>query len=293
MDPKPSHDLSLAPGGSDVRAARLPPYEPFPSLDDHLVEPETHQEIIRGRRVNTMAALPPHADRHCEIDYVLRGNVAAGYIASTELLTHTSIGSDFATDTCIRKEGKDPATGTRYLEELAFEVVNEQSTRDIQEKAEDLTTRGVRRVFAIFVKVGKVCSWENRRWRELSLAGVIQDRCFSRPVLVRALLDAGEADNAVAQALVDKQNPIIEAVRAKGEAKGEAKGRVEGRVEGEANGEAKGTALSVLKVLAARGLDVPDDVRARILECRDAPLLYKWIVKAVLAATAEDVVEDA
>ena len=139
MDPKPSAGMLMALGASGS-AARLPEREPFPRLDEHLVKPETREEMIRGRRVIAMPAHPPHADRHFKLDYVLGPHVKRGYVGSTELLTRAGPGSDFATDTCIRKEGDDPRTGTRYLEELAFEVVNEQSRRDITEKAEDLTS---------------------------------------------------------------------------------------------------------------------------------------------------------
>jgi len=40
---------------------------------------------------------------------------------STDLLTRAGPGSDFATGTCIRRSGIDPRTGSRYLEEVAFE----------------------------------------------------------------------------------------------------------------------------------------------------------------------------
>ena len=131
MDPKPTQGMLLAPGASDGHAVRLP--GPFPSLDEHIVKPETRDEMLRGHRVITMPALAPHADRQCEIDYVVRGNVRTGYVSSSDLLTRPTTGSEFATDTCVRKEGEDPSTGTRYLEEVAFEVVNEQSHRSIRE----------------------------------------------------------------------------------------------------------------------------------------------------------------
>ena len=76
-------------------------------------------------------------------------------MGSTDLLTRLSEGSHFATDTCVRRAGIDPRTGVRHLEELAFEVVHEQSTKDITERAEELSARGVRRVVAIFVKKRK------------------------------------------------------------------------------------------------------------------------------------------
>ncbi len=131
------------------------------------MKPETREELIRGRRVVAMPAHPPHADRHFGLDYVLGAHVVPGYVGSTDLLTRSAVSSDFATDTCVRRRGEDPRTGTRYLEELAFEVVNEQSPRDIREKAQDLATRGVRQVFAVFVKTGKVCVWSKSRRRSL------------------------------------------------------------------------------------------------------------------------------
>ena len=85
---------------------------------------------------------------------------SAGYVGSTDLLTHVLHGSDFASDTCIRRGGDDPATGGRYLEELAFEVVHEQPLKKVTERAEDWSRRGVRRVIGIFVKKGTVEEWQ-------------------------------------------------------------------------------------------------------------------------------------
>jgi hypothetical protein len=45
---------------------------------------------------------------------------------------------------------------------------------------------------------------------------------------------------------------------------------------GQANGEARGEAKSILTVLRARGVDVPDDVRARVTDCTDADQLV-WL----------------
>ncbi len=66
---------------------------------------------------------PPTADRLLEL----------GYVASPELLTRTETESDFATDVCVRREGVDPQTGGRHLEELAFEVANTQTRKDLEE----------------------------------------------------------------------------------------------------------------------------------------------------------------
>lgn len=268
MDPKPPTRMLLAPSGSGTAVARLPSREAFPSVEEHLVTPElTRDERIRGRRVVAMPALPPHADRQIDLGFVIRAHVKPGFIGSTELLTRVNQGSDFATDVSVRKAGDDPKTGARYLEELSFEVVNEQSARDIREKAEDLSARGVRRVIAVFVKTENVCQWSRSKgvWEELDLDGMIEDPCLSRSLRVRALLDAAEADNAVARALADKHNPVIEAIKNEGKA------------------------AAILAVLAARGVLVREETRARILGCREAAVLEQWIVRAATASSAEDV----
>lgn len=214
MDPKPSSGemwLAPPPSGSAV-ALRLPAAREAPALDEHVVTPETtRDQLVRGRKVVAMPSLPPHGDRHFKLDYVIGAHVKEGYVGSTDLLTRVGKKSDFATDTCVRREGVNPATNERYLEELAFEVVNEQSMRDITEQAEDLTERGVRRVVAIFVKKGRVCEWSPRTgaWVPLDPDAPFADPTLARPLRVRELLDAAEADNAVVRALAEKKNPVL------------------------------------------------------------------------------------
>lgn len=205
--------------------------EPMPNVDDHLVEPETsREEMIRGRRILAQPAEPPHADCHALVNYVIRAHTAPGYLASSDLLTRVGPGSDFATDTCVRREGIDPTTGTRYLEELAFEIVSEQSRRDITERAEDLSNRGVRRLIAIFVKEGIVCEWscERNDWVVLPLDGAIEDRTLVCPVPIPALLDKAAADNAVIAALDAKGNPEIARLKAESLEKGFQQGLAQG-----------------------------------------------------------------
>jgi hypothetical protein len=230
MDPKVTPYLLLAPQASPGGELKLPGREGGrsrpPSLDERLVTPETRQEQVRGRSVIAMPALAPHGDRHFKLDYVIGAHVKPGYVGSTDLLTRADEASDFATDTCIRKEGTDPHTGTRYLEELAFEVVHEQSPKNITERAEALTERGVRRLFAIFVKKGEVHEWSRKAWKPLARDATIADPTLSLPLAVKALLDAAEADDAVARALVEKNNPVIAEVRAGGMREGLREGQL-------------------------------------------------------------------
>lgn len=62
--------------------------------------------------------------------------------------------------------------------------------------------------------------------------------------------------------------------------RGKNEGRAEGRVEGEAQ--------SVLRVLAARGVEVPDEARARIRGCTDLQQLDTWLDRAATATSITD-----
>jgi hypothetical protein len=240
----------------------------FPDLDDHLVEPEvTRDEIIGGQRVVLSPVEEPHATQHCQLDYVLGAYVASGFTAATDLLTRHDEESDFATDTCVYKEGIDPATGGRYLEEIAFGVVSEQNERYVTEKALRMHRRGVRRIFSVWVKgPRRVCEWspESQSWRPLVAGSRIEDPCLVAPLAVAALLDAAEADNAVAEALVAKDNPVT--LRREAEA--------------------------ILKVLEARGLAVSADQRQEILSCHDRDRLDRWLHRAAVASSAGEITSE-
>lgn len=295
MDPKPpSGEMWLAPPPSGSSAAlRLPGAQDPPSVDDHLVKPETREQLVRGRRVVAMPALPPHGDRHFELDYVIRAHVKEGYIGSSDLLTRVSHGSDFATDTCVRRAGIDPKTGARYLEELAFEIVNEQSMRDVTEQAEDLTARGVRRVIAIFVKKGDVCEWSTATgsWKKLDLDSTFADPTLARPLRVRELLDAAEADNAVARALITKDNPVIAELTDRTRKQGRQEGREaglqegrdaglqEGREAGRQEGHRQGLVRGVELACELLGIELTQDRRAHMnnLDARQLEALIEHL----------------
>ena len=286
MDEKRAAYRVQAPGSPGRTVAlRLPGRDPFPAVDDHLVEPEvTRDEIINGRRVVALPAEQPHADKHVDLAYVLRAHVAPGYRASVELITRHAVDSDFATDVCVYKEGTDPETGRRYLEEIAFAVVSTQNEKNVTEKAGVMHRRGVRRVFGIWVKGRqKVCEWssESRKWQPLEAGSRIEDLCLATPLPVTALLDAAVVDQAVVGALVARGNPEIRKLEAVAEARGAARGEV------------TGTTTSILSVLSARGLLVSDEQRQEILACQDLDRLQRWLQRAALASTADEVLAEA
>lgn len=65
-------------------------------------------------------------------------------------------------------------------------------------------------------------------------------------------------------------------------------GRAEGREEGRAEGEAR----AVLRVLAARRVEVSEEVRERVLGCTDPEVLDRWLERALTARTAHDLFTD-
>lgn len=59
--------------------------------------------------------------------------------------------------------------------------------------------------------------------------------------------------------------------------------------EGVARGEARGEAQALLMFLEARGVPVPEDVRARVVECTDREQLNTWVRRAATATCIHDV----
>lgn len=234
-----------APAGFDAPSTSAPDKraktskKSFPPVDAHLVVPElTRDEIIKGRKVVAMPALPPHADAQTSLGFLISAHVKPDYIPSTEMLTRVSEGSDFATDVSVRKRGIDPATNERYLEELSFEVVNEQRLRNVTDKADELAKRGVRRIFAIFIKRDEVGEWssELRKFVIVDKNAALIDEALVRPIPFKALIEQALADDEVVKALVAKKNPEIMRLQelnlTKGRDEGLKQGLVDGRLDG-------------------------------------------------------------
>jgi hypothetical protein len=243
--------------------------------DEHLVEPETRWEVVQGARMQASPARPPHADRHFTIDYVLGASLASGYVGATDLLTRWSSDNDYATDTSVRRAGIDDTTGERYLEEMAFEVAYAQRRGDLEGRARLLSRRGVRRIFAVFVKEGTVEEWSRatETWQVLGAGGIIEDRCLSAPIAVRALLDAAAADESVARALVARQHPVIEEY---------AQTRYH-------RGAVDAYLKALRMILVQRNLEPDARQRASIDACEDPALLERWLGRAAMAMHADDI----
>ncbi len=259
--------------------------------------------MIDGEILQTFPAELPHAVQNGDLDYLLRAHLAPGYRVATDLVTRHDRKNDFASDSAVVRDGIDPSTGSRYREEMAFEVVSKQNKAKVTRKAPTMLKRGVDRVFAVFVKTGVVAEWvpderikEKGRWVELAADAKISHPSLAEPMPVGAILDAASADDTVARALDAKGNPVIREIRAEEKAEGLAEGKIEGLAEGEikglAEGEIKGKAEAILTVLAGRGLSPGAAVRRRILGTADLATLERWLLKAGTVSSPEEVVED-
>jgi hypothetical protein len=56
-------------------------------------------------------------------------------------------------------------------------------------------------------------------------------------------------------------------------------------------GEMERLPLTIIEMLSARGIDVPEDVRARIVDCTDLNQLNTWVDRAATANSIEDLFE--
>jgi hypothetical protein len=310
MDEGRSHTFYLAPGYAGSSRMKLPGNtqaggQAWPPIDEHLVEPEVgRQEIVDGQLIEASPALAPHGDEHARLDLVIGAHVRPGWRASSDLLTRVDQTNNFATDTCVRREGVDPATGARYLEELAFEVKSTQSLGHLKRRARAMLRRGVRRFFVVCVKeldgppngssvssaassdvkigpvlewIPEASTWPDGDWRMLGNQDVIDDPSLARPLEVTALLDAVSAEIAVGRALIAKENPAIVAY---GDSRYHT-GKTEGVIEGKRD--------ALRTVLAMRDLALSAEHLGRIDACSDPDLLDRWLRVALAATRAADI----
>jgi hypothetical protein len=86
---------------------------------------------------------------------------------------------------------------------------------------------------------------------------------------VAALLDAAVADNSVVEALAAKGNPAIQ------------------------RREAAVAAEAILTVLKTRGLAVSEAQRQEIVRCLDRSRLDRWLARAVVASSVDEITSEA
>ena len=226
-----------------------------------------------------MGANPPHATQRFELASIFGECLAPGYKGAVDMLTRASKKTDAAPDVSVFPEVPAPVTGGRQLEEIAFEVLDNESLEHVTTKTRRLAKRGARRVFYLHVTDHTVFEWQHAsgEWAALDAESEIRDRCFVVPIPVRAFVQRVLAHETVARALLATENPVIvQAVR-------------DARTEGRRDGELQRARASVLRVFARRALFLTDAQRERVARCDDLATLEQSLDQAVDAASAEDV----
>jgi Uma2 family endonuclease len=272
MSPRlPSHVRAGSPRGE--------PRASLPDVDERLVMPETRYEAIDGKITHVCPSDESHGTYHSKMAALLEAYVVATHRVAVDMLTRTSAKNDLAPDASVFPAERDPRTGGRRIEDLAFEVVSTETLGHAGKKAQKLLARGVRRVFAIDVERRRALEWSRRTdtWEILAPDGAIVDPTLVIPLPLQPLAEAMRADDAVAHALLAKKNPVIqEALDA-----AERKGKLEGELEGKRD--------ALLRLLTRAGIALEDGDRARILGCADAAILDAWLDRVMGARTAAEV----
>jgi Uma2 family endonuclease len=242
-------------------------------VDERLVMPEMRYEAIDGRIEYVCPSDEPHGTYHSKMAALLEAHVADDYAVAVDMLTRTSEVNDMAPDVSVFPAARDPETGGRRLEELAFEVVSTESLSHAAKKARALVKRGVRRVFAVDVERRRVLEWSQgtSAWEILATDGALEDRTLAVPLPRSALAEAMRADDAVARALLAKKNPVLEAAL--------AAAKVEGKRE------------ALLQILATRGLAVAEGAGERLRAEQDEAVIDRWLRRAAGCASVEALFE--
>jgi hypothetical protein len=242
----------------------------LPDVDERLVMPEMRYEAVGGRVAYVAPSDEAHGSRHSKVSALLEVCAGEDYDVASDMLTRTSRTGDMAPDASVFPRARDPRTGGRQIEELAFEVVSKESLEHAGKKARALVERGVRRVVAIDVGRRRALVWsrETNAWEMLPRDGVIEDQALAVPLPIPALVDAVKADDALAQALIAKKNPVIDtALRG---------ARLQGKIE------------ALLAVLGARGFRLSKKAEKQIRAEEDEATIEAWLRRSVSCASIEE-----
>jgi hypothetical protein len=181
----------------------------LPAVDEHLVRGGCGYEIFEGKLVPAPPSPEPQATCRARLALLLEVHGADGFNAALDMLIRTSETTDIAPDASVYPRARDPKTGGRQLEHLAFEIVDAESFEYAGRKAASLAGRGVRRVFAIDVERECVLEWSRElgAWSMLDATASIEDPALVMPLPVEALLQEEKVDRALLRMLIAKRNP--------------------------------------------------------------------------------------
>ncbi len=269
----------LSPAAAEPLPVILPPVDKYRDEPDEI----DRLERIGGLKKRASPAAAGHADPHFKLDSLVDAHLAEGYVGSTDLKTRVDVEHEYASDTCVRRAGIDPTTGTRYLEELVFEVVHKRPKQETDTRAEGFAARGVPRQIGVFVRKKVVCEWvksENNWGESLDLRQSLRAPCLAVPLPLAALLDPELARKAIARALEAKGDPSILEMKKKSEKRGRSQGKAEGLAE------------AVLILLRSRGFVLSEEEDERIRATTDVERLRRWLRRTASAASKGEVFDE-
>lgn len=237
-------------------------------MDSHLLAGEQPYELDDGKLVYVPPAEEPHAVSHGALGALLWAHRAPDRSVAIDMLTRVSETSERAPDAAIYPSEREP-TGRRKLEELAFEIMSTETRTEAARKADQLSTRGVRRVFAIDIVRKRAFEWSVplKDWSILASNASIEDPALAVPLPIPALVDAANAEAAMVHAFRARRHPEFLAERA----------------------DALRTTLA--KQLAQKFGPLPADAAARIAGASDE-VLDRYLDRVLTAATLADALAD-
>jgi hypothetical protein len=204
----------------------------------------------------------PHGAAHAKLAAVIDAHRGPDFAVAVDMLTRTSRIDDLAPDVSVYPAARNPQTGGRQLEQLAFEIASTESLGHAGSRAAKLVGRGVRRVFAIDVERARALEWSATldAWSILDRRAEIVDPALAVPLPIEALLDAARADAAIPRAYRVQRHAEFVAEH--------EEGRAEGRAE------------ALLVILISRGFAPSDRERRLIGDERDFERMSRWLAGA-------------
>ncbi len=136
--------------------------------------------------------------------------------------------------------------------------------------------------YRLFLTVKGVKSEDIKKITQLEEVSSMFDNCDMRWDMLWSPEINAKMEKFLAQKAKAREEGLAEG-RAEGRVKGIEEGRKEGRKEGQAKGEVEGKGKMLRQILSLRFGSLPDEIKAKIAECKESAifdLLTPWALKA-------------
>jgi Uma2 family endonuclease len=171
-----------------------------------------------GQLVNAAPAGPAHAEIHVALVALLVASVKPSHKVYVDMFTNlgTVPKKELAPDISMvaHYEQDEP----RPLEEVVVEICSTQPLADAERKLRKFANRGVRKLWCLPLSKQTVWQWDHKidTLRILPSVGDLEDELLVRQLPLNVLLTTTLQDSEIAQALLAKDNPVLEQNRNEG-----------------------------------------------------------------------------